>query len=95
MLFIYNFFLFILLLISPLVLFIRICLGKEDKIRFKEKFCFFSKKNHVDGIVWFHGASVGEILSIMSIIKKKKKDITIKKILITSSTLSSSHIFSK
>ena len=95
MLFIYNFFLFILLLISPLVLFIRICLGKEDKVRFKEKFCFFSKKNHVDGIVWFHGASVGEILSIMPIIEKFEKDITIKKILITSSTLSSSHIFSK
>ena len=44
MFFVYNIFLFIILLISPIILIIRVFLGKEDKIRFKEKFCFFSKK---------------------------------------------------
>ncbi len=95
MFFIYNIFLLIILLISPIILLIRIFLGKEDKIRFKEKFCFFSKKNEVNGIIWFHGASVGEILTIVPIVKKFEKDNKIKKILITSSTTSSSYILSK
>ena len=95
MFFIYNIFLLIILLFSPLIILIRILLGKEDKIRFKEKFCFFSKKNYDDGIIWFHGASVGEILSIIPIIKKFERDSKIKKILVTSSTISSSFILSK
>ena len=41
---IYNFFLFLILLISPIIILIRIFLGKEDKNRFKEKFGFFQKK---------------------------------------------------
>ncbi len=95
MFFIYNIFLLIILLISPIILIIRIFLGKEDKIRFKEKFCFFSKKSIGDGIIWFHGASVGEILSIIPIIKRLEKDKKIKQILVTSSTTSSSYILSK
>ena len=94
MFFFYNILLIILLLISPLILIVRIFLGKEDKVRFKEKFCIFSKKND-DETIWFHGASVGEILSIIPIIKIFEKDIKIKKILITSSTTSSSLILSK
>ena len=94
MFFFYNILLIILLLFSPLILIVRIFLGKEDKVRFKEKFCIFSKKND-DETIWFHGASVGEILSIIPIIKIFEKDMKIKKILITSSTTSSSLILSK
>ena len=44
--------------------------------------------------IWFHGASVGEIVSIIPLIKKLEKRKSIKRILITSTTLSSSIVLS-
>ena len=64
---------FILLIFSPIIILIRIILGKEDIIRFKEKFCIFSEKPQSREIIWIHGASLGEILSIIrSFINLKK-----------------------
>ena len=95
MFFIYNTFLILILCTSPFIILTRIFFGKEDKSRFKEKFCFFSKNRNIDVTIWFHGASVGEILSIIPIIKKFERDNKIKNILVTSSTTSSSYILSK
>ncbi len=92
---IYNLFLFPIILISPLIVLIRIFLGKEDQNRFKEKYGFFLNKNKPNETIWIHGASVGEILSIIPIVRKFEEDKRIKRILITSSTTSSSHILSK
>ena len=85
----------ILLIFSPLILIIRFFLGKEDKKRFKEKFCLFSNRNNSKETIWIHGASVGEILSIIPIIKELEKDKKIKKILLTSSTTSSASVVLK
>lgn len=93
--FIYQFFISIILLFSPVIIIYRILKNKEDKFRVKEKFCFPSEKRGIGKLVWFHGSSVGEIMSIIPIIKKYDKDRTINKILITSSTLSSSKILKK
>ena len=95
MFFIYQILITLIILFSPVIVFFRIVKDKEDKVRFKEKFCFFSKKRGRGKLVWFHGASVGEIMSIIPLIHKYEKNKSIKKILITSNTLSSSKVISK
>ena len=53
-------------------------------------------KKRKDGfLIWFHGSSVGEILSVIPLIKHYEKDKSVRQILITSSTLSSSKILKK
>ena len=95
MLIIYQLIISLLLIISPLIIFYRISKNKEDPKRFKEKFAIPSKKRVKGKLIWFHGASVGELLSIIPIIKNYEKDKKINQILITSSTLSSSKILKK
>ena len=56
---------------------------------------FFKKKRGNGKLIWFHGASVGEIKSVIPIIEKLEKNKKINKILITSNTLSSSKIIQK
>ena len=95
MIFIYRLLINIILLISPIIIIFRLIKKKEDIFRFREKFCIFSKKRGEGKLVWFHGASVGEIQSIIPIIEKLENEDNIKKILITSNTLSSSKIVKK
>ena len=93
--FIYQIFLSIILIFSPIIIIFRIIKNKEDKFRVREKFCFFSKKRNAGKLIWFHGSSVGEIMSVIPIIKKYDNDKSVDTILITSSTLSSSGIINK
>ena len=92
MFFIYRILINLIILFSPLIILLRVIKNKEDKFRFKEKFCFFSKKRGNGKLIWFHGSSVGEILSVIPLIEALEKKKKIDKILITSSTLSSSKV---
>jgi len=89
---VYRFIIFLLIIFSPIILIIRLLKKKEHPQRFKEKFCFFSKKRSKGKIIWFHGASVGELQSVIPLIEILEKDKKINQILITSNTLSSSKI---
>ena len=92
MLIIYRLLTNLVLILSPIILITRLSKNKEDPKRFKEKFCFFSKKRNKGKLVWFHGASVGELQSIIPLIEKLDKNKKIDQILITSNTLSSSKV---
>ena len=56
---------------------------------------FFQKKKITGKLIWFHGASVGEIKSVIPLIEKFQKDKKVKQILITSNTLSSSYVIKR
>jgi len=92
MLVIYQLFISLILFISPLIILIRLLNGKEDRKRFKEKFSIINHKSPQGKTVWFHAASVGEIMSIISILQYYEKKNEIKTILVTTSTLSSARI---
>ena len=95
MLFIYKILINIIFFFSPLILFIRLIKNKEDPYRFKEKFGFFSKNKKKGKLIWFHGASVGEVQSVIPLIERFEKNKSISQILITSNTVSSSNIIKK
>jgi 3-deoxy-D-manno-octulosonic-acid transferase len=92
MFFLYRIFINVILIFSPLIILVRLLKKKEDTTRYKEKFSFFSKKKYKGKLIWFHGASVGEILSVVPLIQKLEKNKKISQILVTSNTLSSSKI---
>ncbi len=92
MFFFYKILINLVFFFSPIIIIFRIFKGKEDASRFKEKIGFFSKKRNEGKLIWFHGASVGEIQSIVPLIERFEKNKKIKQILITSNTVSSSFI---
>jgi 3-deoxy-D-manno-octulosonic-acid transferase len=94
MYFIYGILTNLITIFLPLLFFFRILKGKEDIKRFQEKLCIYSKKKSFKTI-WIHAASVGELMSIIPILKKFENDKKINKIILTTSTTSSSKIFSK
>tara|TARA_Y100000992_G_scaffold211030_1_gene145035 strand:- start:464 stop:1717 length:1254 start_codon:yes stop_codon:yes gene_type:complete len=95
MLLVYRILINFILILSPLILIFRLLKKKENFKRFKEKFCLFTKKKNKGNLIWFHGASVGELQSIVPLIEILEKDKRINQILLTSNTLSSSKIVKK
>ncbi len=95
MILVYRLLINLIVIFSPLIILIRLIKKKEHFVRFKEKFSIFSQKRKKGNLVWFHGASVGELMSVIPLIEKLEEDKGIKQILVTTSTLSSAKIFIK
>ena len=85
-------------ILFPLIIIIvsfRTWIKKEDKKRYKEKLfasAFKISRNYNKKLIWFHVASIGELKSIIPLIKKLNNDLKFD-FLITSVTLSSAQLF--
>ena len=95
MIILYRVLINLVLIISPLIIIFRILRKKENIKSLNDKFSFSLKKRKKGKIIWFHGASVGEIKSIIPLLEKYEKNDRIKQVLITSNTLSSTKIIKK
>ena len=94
MYFFYNILANLAIFISPVIIIYRIFKGKEDAKRVWEKFCIYSQKKNNKNI-WIHAASVGELMSVVPVIKELEKNKKTKNILLSTSTTSSAKIFKK
>ena len=91
----YKFLTYLFYPLAPLYLYFRKLKKKEDPIRYKEKLSKINTPRDNGFLIWFHIASVGEAMSILSLIENCIEEKKIKKILLTSITLSSGKILEK
>lgn len=92
MIFLYRIILNIILILSPFIFIIRLFKKKETLKSYSQKILINDKYRPKGKLIWFHGASVGEIKSIIPILEKLEKNSNYNQILITSNTLSSANI---
>jgi len=80
---------------APFFLFLINLKKKEHSIRYKEKLSKINTPRGDGFLIWFHVASVGEAMSILPLIENFEQNEKIKRILITSITISSSEVLKK
>jgi len=82
-------------LIEPLLklhVYLRLRKGKEDSVRYLERYGISTIKRPSGPLIWFHAASIGESLSILSLAEHlNERDPTLN-FLITTSTVSSAKL---
>ncbi len=81
---------FILLLIL-----FRLSKGKENKARIHERLGFPKKARPEGKLVWMHGASVGECLSMLPLVKKLLEEDKTLHVMVTSGTVTSADLMQK
>ena len=97
MILIYRQLINILFPIIIVLIFLRVWFKKEDKDRYKEKLFISSfniTRNKNKKLIWFHAASIGEVKSIIPLIKKLNTNNKFE-FLITSVTSSSSKLIAE
>ena len=88
-LFLYRFLTIIGSPLIALLLLFRYYRGKEDKKRFGERLGFCCQKRPSGKLVWMHGASVGECLSMLPLVKKLIEENKNLSVMVTSGTITS------
>jgi len=91
----YKFLTYLFYPFSSIYLFLRKLKKKEHPTRYKEKLSKIEAERGIGPLIWFHVASVGEAMSILPLVENFENDEKIKKILITTITLSSAQILQK
>ena len=91
----YKFLTYLFYPLTPIYLFIRKLRKKEHPIRYKEKLSEINLPRGEGFLLWCHAASVGEAMSILPLIENFEQEEKIKKILITTITLSSAQVLQK
>ena len=81
----------IVIFFLPIISIYRIFKKKDTVNSIKQKIGFYDKQPKRN-LIWFHGSSVGEVLSIIPLVKELEKQENISQILITSNTLSSAKV---
>jgi 3-deoxy-D-manno-octulosonic-acid transferase len=92
MIILYKYLGIILIPLIKLNVFFRIIKGKENKVRFSERYGISSSKRPGGDVVWIHAASIGEFKSADLLINLLSKNYTI---LVTTTTLSAANYASK
>ena len=81
--------------LAPAILRLRARADKEDPDRFDERLGYASMPRPAGELVWLHGASVGETLSLLPLVEAlrgERPDLTL---LVTSGTVTSAHILGR
>ena len=79
----------------PLWLFIRRLRGKEDRLRFRERFGIASQPRPPGTLLWLHAASVGESNSVLPFIFKMRAHYPHINLLLTTGTVTSAALMQK
>ena len=81
--------------LAPRLLNARVRKGKEDPMRVTERLGIASLRRPPGPLIWLHGVSVGEALSILPLAERIKKDRPDVTVLVTTGTLTSAEIMAK
>ncbi len=81
--------------VAELLLRQRLKEGKEDPARMQERTGLAGRARPAGPLLWIHGASVGESLSVLPLVERFKKDYPALNVLVTTGTITSARLMAE